>query len=149
LSRAREGSVLHPPALSARGFIIGRILTALVLILNSAGSFQVPFGPLRPDQYFETLVKYVSAVGAVSGVGLLAFLDVGGGRSNKGRFVDKLGTVLFFLSVAGFMGALPLVLARFSRGGALVVSVLELTLLAAYFIDRRISVHSSHRASPP
>jgi hypothetical protein len=134
----REGSVLHQQALTALGFFMGLTLTSLVLILNAPGSFHAPLGPLSGEQYFQTIVTYVGIVGAVSSVGLLSFLEVGGGLSPRGGFVDKLGTTLFFLSVFGFMGVLPLLLSAFSRDGALIVLGVELLLSVVYFTGRRI-----------
>lgn len=143
-----EGSILHQQALTALGFFMGLTLTALVLILNAPSSFHIALGPLSGEQYFETIVTYVAIVGALSSIGLLSFLDVGGGLSQKGGFVDKFGTVLFFLSVFGFMGVLPLLLAPFSKVGALIVVALEVTLALVYFVGRRISRLSSHARAP-
>jgi len=146
---ASEGSVLHQQALTALGFFMGLTLTSLVLILNAPGSFHAPIGPLSGEQYFQTVVTYVAIVGAVSSVGLLCFLEVGGGLSRKGGFVDKLGTCLFFLSVFGFMGVLPLLLSPFTENGALVVLSLELLLAGVYFVGRRGSELSTHSVRPP
>jgi hypothetical protein len=140
----REGSVLHQQALTALGFFMGLTLTSLVLILNAPGAFHAPIGPLSGEQYFQTIVTYVAIVGAVSSVGLLCFLEVGGGLSEKGGFVDKLGTNLFFLSVFGFMGVLPLLLSPFTEDGAVVVLGLEVLLAAIYFVGRRASDRSFH-----
>jgi hypothetical protein len=141
---ASEGSVLHQQALTVLGFFMGLTLTSLVLILNAPGAFHTAIGPLSGEQYFQTVVTYVATVGAVSSVGLVAFLEVGGGLSRKGGFVDKLGTVLFFLSVFGFMGVLPLLLSPFTEYGAAVLLGLEVILLAVYFVGRRYSEHSVH-----
>jgi hypothetical protein len=141
----RVGSVLHQQALTALGFFMGLTLTSLVLILNSPQPFHAAIGPLSGEQYFQTIVAYVATVGAVSSIGLLCFLEVGGGLSEKGGFVDKLGTTLFFLSVFGFMGVLPLLLSPFTEIGALVVLVLDGVLLAVYFVGRRWSELSVHR----
>jgi hypothetical protein len=134
----REGSVLHQQALTALGFFMGLTLTSLVLILNSPAAFHAPLGPLTGEEYFQTIVTYVAMVGGVSSVGLLSFLEVGGGLSPKGGFVDKLGTTLFFLSVFGFMGVLPLLLSPFSRYGAILVLTVEVLLSAVYFVGRRL-----------
>jgi hypothetical protein len=144
----REGSVLHQQALTALGFFMGLTLTSLVLILNAPGAFHAPLGPLSGEQYFQTVVTYVGMVGAVSSVGLLSFLEVGGGLSPRGGFVDKLGTTLFFLSVFGFMGVLPLLLSPFSRDGAGIVLGAELILSGVYFIGRRVFARDSDDASP-
>jgi hypothetical protein len=141
---AREGSVLHQQALTALGFFMGLTLTSLVLILDSPAAFHAPLGPLTGEEYFQTIVTYVAIVGAVSSVGLISFLEVGGGLSQMGGFVDKLGTTLFFLSVFGFMGVLPLLLSPFSRYGAALVLALELFLAAVYFVGRRVSKLSVH-----
>jgi hypothetical protein len=140
----REGSVLHQQALTAMGIFMGLTLTALVLILNAPRSFHVPIGPLSPVQYFQTVATYVATVGAVSAVGLLAFLDVGGGLSEKGGFVDRLGTTFFFGSVFGFLGVLPLLLAPFTEYGAAILLVLEAVSMGVYFIGRRSSDRSTH-----
>ncbi|MFZ1023641.1 MAG: hypothetical protein WAN87_05860 [Thermoplasmata archaeon] len=132
----KEGSVLHQQALTALGFFMGLTLTSLVLILDTPGPFHAPLGPLSGEQYFQTVVTYVGIVGAVTSVGLLSFLEVGGGLSPRGGFVDKLGTTLFFLSVFGFMGVLPLLLSPFSRDGAVIVLGVELILSGIYFIGR-------------
>jgi hypothetical protein len=145
----REGSVLHQQALTALGFFMGFTLTSLVLILNAPGAFHAPIGTLSGEQYFQAIVTYVAIVGAVSGVGLLCFLEVGGGLSAMRGFVDKLGTTLFFLSVFGFMGVLPLLLSPFTEDGAVVVLGLEGLLLAVYFIGRRVSELSAHRGRRP
>lgn len=141
----REGSVLHQQALTALGFFTGLTLTSLVLILNAPGEFHAPIGPLSGDQYFQTLVTYVAIVGAVSSVGLLCFLEVGGGLSQKRGFVDKLGTTLFFLSVFGFMGVLPLLLSPFTQYGAIAVLTFEIVLTTVYFVGRYLSDTSIHR----
>jgi hypothetical protein len=145
----KEGSVLHQQALTALGFFMGLTLTSLVLILNAPRAFHVAIGPLSPEEYFQTVVTYVATVGAVSSVGLLSFIEVGGGLSRKGGFVDQFGTTLFFLSVFGFMGVLPLLLAPFFPEGAIFVLVLEVVLAAAYFVGRRGSELSVHRWDPP
>jgi hypothetical protein len=139
-----QGSVLHQQALTAMGFFMGLTLTSLVLILNAPGSFHAQIGPLSGEQYFQTVVTYVATVGAVSSVGLLSFIEVGGGLSEKGGFVDKLGTTLFFVSVFGFLGVLPLLLSPFTKDGALVLLGLESALMAIYFIGRRTSNLSGH-----
>ena len=140
----REGSLLHQQGLTALGFFMGLTLTSLVLILNAPAAFHVRIGPLSADEYFQTIVTYVSTVGAVSSVGLLCFLEVGGGLSNKGGFVDKLGTMLFFLTVFGFMGVLPLLLSPFTATGAIVVLSIESVLAGTYFVGRWRSDLSSH-----
>ena len=142
MAMGKEGSVLHQQALTALGFFMGLTLTSLVLILNAPAAFHVAFGFLSGGQYFQTLVTFVAIVGGLSSVGLIAFVDVAGGLSEKGGFVDKFGTVLFFLSVFGFMGALPLLLAPFTEDGAVLVLVLEVVLAGAYFAGRRISDRS-------
>jgi hypothetical protein len=141
----REGSVLHQQALTALGFFMGFTLTALVLILNSPASFHSAFGPLTGEEYFQTIVTYVAIVGALSSVGLICFVELGGGLSQAGGFVDRFGTVLFFLSVFGFMGVLPLLLAPFTPFGAATALGMEVILSSAYFIGRNISSRSVHR----
>lgn len=133
-----RGSVLHQQALAVMGFFTGLVLTSLVLILNSPGPFHVAIGPLNGQQYFETVVTYVGVVGALSSVAMMAFLEVAGGMAATYSFVDKLATTLFFLSVFGFMGVLPLLLAAFTRFGAGVVLTLEILLLLTYFVGRRL-----------
>ena len=132
----RPGSVLHQQALTALGFFLGLTLTSLVLILNAPAAFHAPLGPLSGGQYFQTVVTYVALVGGISSVGLLCFLEVGGGLAPRRGFVDKLGTTLFFLSVFGFMGVLPLLLSPFTQYGAVLVLVVELLLAGVYFVGR-------------
>ena len=134
-----KGSVLHQQALSVMGFFTGLVLTSLVLILNSPGPFHVAIGPLSKEQYFELVTTYVAVVGVASSVAMIAFLEVAGGLSETYSFVDKLGTALFFVSVFGFMGVLPLLLVAFTRVGAGVVLALEVVLLVTYFVGRRIA----------
>lgn len=136
---ASQGSVLHQQALTVMGFFTGLVLTSLVLVLSSPGPFHTPIGPLTGPQYFELVTTWVAAVGAFSSVAMLAFLEVAGGLSAKFGFVDQFGTTLFFVSLFGFMGTLPLLLAPFTRWGAVAVVVVEALLLAAYFIGRRVS----------
>lgn len=133
-----KGSVLHQQALTVMGFFTGLTLTSLVLILDAPGPFHAPIGPLSGEQYFEVVTSYVAVVGAVSSVAMVAFLEVAGGMSRLHSFVDKLGTNLFLLSVFGFMGILPLVLAPFTRWGAVLVLGLEAVLLLVYFVGRRL-----------
>jgi hypothetical protein len=89
-------------------------------------------------------VTYVAIVGAMSSVGLLCFLEFGGGLSLQGGFVDKQGIMLCFLSVFGFMGVLPLLLSPFTEDGAVVVLGLEVLLSAIYVVGRRVSDLSVH-----
>jgi hypothetical protein len=135
-----KGSVLHQQALTVMGFFTGLTLTSLVLILNSPGPFHASIGPLSGEQYFETVTTYVSVVGALSSVAIVAFMEVAGGMARLYSFIDKLGTTLFLLSVFGFMGILPLLLAPFTRWGAGIVLALEVVLLGTYFVGRRLPV---------
>jgi hypothetical protein len=131
-----KGSLLHQQALTVMGLFTGLTLTALVLILNSASAFHTPIGPLSGAQYFGLVSTFVAVVGAVSSVAIIAFLEVAGGIAPTFSFVDKLGTTLFFVSVFGFMGVLPLLLAPFTTWGATVLLVLEVVLLGTYFVGR-------------
>ena len=79
-------------------------------------------------------------MGALSSVAIVAFMEVAGGMAKVYSFVDKLATTLFLISVFGFMGILPLLLAPFTRWGAGVVLLLEAVLLATYFVGRRLPV---------
>jgi hypothetical protein len=133
-----RGSVLHQQALVVMALFTGLTLTSLVLILNSSGSFRVPFGPLSGQQYFEVVTTYVAVVGVVSSVAVVAYMEVAGGLSSTFSFVDKFGTTLFFLSIFGFIGMLPLLLAPFTRLGALAVLILGILLLGTYFFGRRV-----------
>lgn len=133
----REGSILHQQALTVMGFFTGLTLTSLVLILNSAASFRIPVGPVNGDDYFQIVTTFVAVVGAISSVGIVAFLEVAGGMAPLYSYIDKIGTTCFFVSVFGFMGVLPLLLSPFTQVGALVVLVLEVVLLVTYFVARR------------
>jgi hypothetical protein len=133
-----KGSILHQQALTVMGFFTGLVLTSLVLILSSPGPFHIAIGPLSGSQYFAVVVTYVGVVGALSSVAMLAFLEVAGGLAQVYSFLDQLGTTLFLLSVFGFLGILPLLLAAFTRWGAATVLVLEVALLLAYFVGRRL-----------
>ncbi|HYK93246.1 MAG TPA: hypothetical protein VEY07_04295 [Thermoplasmata archaeon] len=143
-----QGSVLHQQALTVMGFFTGLTLTALVLILNAPESFHNSIGPLSGQAYFELITTYVAIVGAMSSVAMVAFLEVGGGLVNVFSFIDKLGTTLFLLSVFGFMGILPLLLVAFTHVGALVVFILEIVLLVAYFLGRRYATQGVEREGP-
>lgn len=145
---APKGSILHQQALTVMGFFTGLTLTALVLILNAPRSFHTAIGPLSAEQYFETVATYVAIVGATSSVGMIAYLEVAGGLSEAYSFVDRLGTTLFFLSVFGFMGILPLLLVAFTKWGAVTVLVLELVLLGVYFVGRNVVGPRSSRSPP-
>ena len=133
----RGGSVLHQQALTVMGFFTGLTLTALVLILNSPSAFRTPIGPVSGAVYFQILATYVAMVGSISSVGIVAFLEVAGGMMPKYSLVDQMGTTFFLVSVFGFMGILPLLLAPFTRIGALLVLSLEIFMLASYFVARR------------
>lgn len=135
-----KGSVLHQQALTVMGLFTGLTLTSLVLILNSPGPFHAPIGPLSGPQYFEIVTTYVAIVGALSSVAIVSFMEVAGGMARVYSFIDKLGTTLFLISVFGFMGILPLLLAPFTRWGAGLVLLLEVILLVLYFIGRRLPV---------
>ncbi len=142
-----RGSVLHQQALTVMGIFTGLVLTSLVLILTSPGPFHRSIGSLAGQPYFEIATTYVAVVGAVSGVAMLAFLEIAGGMTPTYSFVDRFGTTLFFLSVFGFMGVLPLLLAPFTPWGAVVVLGIEIALLATYFVGRRPTTPG--RASGP
>lgn len=135
-----KGSVLHQQALTVMGLFTGLTLTSLVLILNSPRSFHAPIGPISGQQYFELVTTYVAIVGSLSSVAIVSFMEVAGGMAKVYSFTDKLGTTLFLISVFGFMGILPLLLAPFTRWGAGIVFVLEVVLLLTYFVGRRLPV---------
>jgi hypothetical protein len=141
----RTGSVLHQQALTVMGFFTGLVLTALVLILTAPGAFHVAVGPLNGQQYFEVVTTYVAIVGALSSVAMISYLEVAGGLAQPFTFSDRFGTSLFFLSVLGFMGILPLLLAPFTRWGAVTVLVLEVVLLSVYFLGRIARAPSDSR----
>jgi hypothetical protein len=133
-----RGSVLHQQALTVMGLFTGLTLACLVLILNSPHAFHTAIGPLNGDQYFGLISTYVAIEGAVSSVAMVAFLEVAGGLSRLFSFIDKLGTTLFFVSVFGFLGVLPLLLAAFTEWGAIGLIVIEAVLLGLYFVGRRL-----------
>lgn len=135
-----KGSVLHQQALTVMGLFTGLTLTSLVLILNSPRSFHAPIGPISGQQYFELVTTYVAIVGSLSSVAIVSFMEVAGGMAKVYSITDKLGTTLFLISVFGFMGILPLLLAPFTRWGAGIVFVLEVVLLLTYFVGRRLPV---------
>jgi hypothetical protein len=86
------------------------------------------------------VTTYVAVVGTMSSVAIVSFMEVAGGMAKVYSVIDKLGTTLFLISVFGFMGILPLLLAPFTTWGAGIVFVLEVVLLATYFIPRRLPV---------
>lgn len=145
----RTGSVLHQQALTVMGFFTGLTLTALVLILTSPADFDKPIGFLTGPQYFETISTYVAIVGSVSCVCLIGFLEMAGGMASLYSFVDKFATTAFFVSVFGFMGILPLLLAPFSTWGAIVVLVAEVVLLVTYFVGRVMWPRGPERPAEP
>jgi hypothetical protein len=136
-----EGSVLHQQALTVSGLFTGLTLTALVLILNSPGPFHAGIGPISGQQYFETVVTYVALLGATNSVAMLSFLEIAGGMANKFSALDTLGTTFFLVSVFGFLGVLPLLLAPFTQIGATIVLGAEVVLVATYYVVRRINPH--------
>lgn len=131
------GSVLHQQALTVMGFFGGLTLTALVLILNSPAEFHKGIGPVTGSMYFQLVTTYVAGVGAISTIGLVAFLEVGSGMLPKFSRVDQYATGLFLVSVFGFMGILPVLLLPYTPGGALGILVIEVVLLVTYFVLRR------------
>jgi hypothetical protein len=137
-SPGARGSVLHQQALTVLGFFTGFALTSLVLILTSPASFRVPIGPLSGAQYFQLVATYVAVTGAVSSVGILAFLEVAGGMAAVFSRLDQFATILYLTAVFAFMGILPLLLSPFTHVGAAGVLGAEAFLLAAYFVVRRL-----------
>lgn len=135
-----KGSILHQQALTVMGLFTGLTLTSLVLILNSPGPFHTPIGPISGQQYFQIVTTYVAMEGALSSVAIVSFMEVAGGMAPVYSFIDKLGTTLFLISVFGFMGILPLLLAPFTRWGAGLVLLIEMVLLVTYFVGRRLPV---------
>ena len=138
---ASDGSVLHQQALTVSGILTGLTLTALVLILTNPGSFHAAIGHLNGEQYFETVVTYVALIGVMSSVAMLAFLEIAGGLAPKLTPLDTLGTTFFLVSVFGFMGVLPLLLAPFTRVGAAVVLGADLAVVVTYVVARRLPHH--------
>lgn len=145
LMMTREGSVLHQQALTVSGLFTGLTLTALVLILNSPGPFHTAIGPISGPVFFQILVTYVALLGATNSVAMLSFLEIAGGMAAKFSALDKLGTTFFLVSVFGFVGVLPLLLAPFTEIGALLVVGAEVSLVATYFVVRRMPL----RGPPP
>ncbi|HEV2316886.1 MAG TPA: hypothetical protein VGV89_04850 [Thermoplasmata archaeon] len=137
-----EGSLLHQQALTVSGLFTGLTLAALVLILNSPRPFHTGIGPLSGEAYFETLVTYVAILGASNCMAMLAFLEIAGGTAEKFSALDTLGTTFFLVSVFGFMGVLPLLLAPFSASGAALVSVVEVALITTWWLARKIPPRS-------
>lgn len=144
----RRGSLLHQQALTVSGLFTGLTLAALVLILNSPGPFHTPVGPVSGQTYFEILVTYVAFLGAANSVAMLAYLEIAGGMKEVFSALDTLGTAFFLLSVFGFMGVLPLLLAPFSRSGAIVIFVLEVVMVSTWLLVRRINPSTSRRRDP-
>ncbi len=120
------------------GLFTGLTLTALVLILNSPTPFHAAIGPLSGPQYFQLVTTYVGVESVISSVTMLVYLEVAGGLARPFSFSDKLGTTLFFASLFGFMGILPLLLAPFTPLGSAVVLTFIVFLLAVYFVGRRV-----------
>lgn len=141
-----EGSLLHQQALTVSALFTGLTLTALVLILNSPRSFHIALGPVSGEVYFEVVVTYVALLGATSSLAMLAYLEVAGGLAEKFSALDSIGTTFFLVSVFGFMGALPVVLAPFTETGAAVVLGVEVALVSVYFVARRYPAARPRRA---
>jgi hypothetical protein len=133
-----QGSVLHQQALTVSGLFTGLTLTALVLILNSPRPFHTGIGPISAEQYFETLVTYMALLAATNSLAMLAYLEIAGGMAGKFSLLDSLGTTFFLVSVFGFLGVLPLLLAPFTQTGAVVVLAVEIALVSTYFVIRRM-----------
>jgi hypothetical protein len=125
------------------------VLTAPVLILNSPGPYHVVIGSPSKEQYFEPVASHVAPVGAVSREAPLAFLEVTGGMARVYGYFGQFGTTMVCLSVFGFMGILPLILAAFHRWGATIVLLLEIGLPLAYFLGRRHPAPGDGVAAPP
>lgn len=128
-----EGSLLHQHGVTVMGLLTGFMMTALVLILGSPVAFHSAIGPVSGEDYFQVLSTYVGVVGAVSIVGIVALTEVGAGRAKLGSRVDKFGYTCFLLSLFGFTGALPLLLAPFTKFGAAIVLTVAVLLFLAYF----------------
>lgn len=143
------GSLLHQQALTVSGLFTGLTLTALVLILNSPRAFHAPIGPVSGQQYFETVVTYVSLLGVTSSIATLSFLEIAGGLAAKRTPLDTMGTAFFLTTVFGFMGALPLLLAPFTPVGAGVVLAAEAVVTALYFVLRRMGPRTPTSVDPP
>ena len=127
-----SGSLLHQQGVTVMGLLTGFMMTALVLILGSPGAFSSPIGPLSGAAYFQVLCTYVGLVGVVSIVGIVAMTEVGTGYAQLGSMVDKFGYTCFLVSLYGFTGALPLLLAPFTKVGSIVVLLVAVVLFLAY-----------------
>ena len=147
-STTREGSVLHQQALTVSGLFTGLTLTVLVLILNSPGPYHVAIGPISGEHYFDLVVTYVALLGATNSVALLSYLEIAGGLAQKYSALDTLGTGFFLASVFGFLGVLPILLAPYTKYGALPVLVSEVVLVATYFVVRRLPPRRHPDGSP-
>jgi hypothetical protein len=141
-----EGSLLHQQALTVCGLFTGLTLATLVLILNSPAAFHISIGPISGDQYFQIVITYVALLGATSSLSMLAYLEIAGGLAQKFSVLDSLGTTFFLVSVFGFMGVLPVLLAPFTPTGAAFVLAVELVLVGTYFVARRAPPSPKARA---
>lgn len=119
------------------GLFTGLTLTALVLILSSPKDFEVPFGSLSGTVYFQIVATYVALLGVASSVAMLSFLEIAGGMMQTLTPIDTFGTVFFFVTVFGFLGALPLLLAPFTSSGATTVLLGEVGVLLTWAYVRR------------
>ena len=115
------------------GLLTGFMMTSLVLILGSPGAFHSTIGPFSGEDYFEILSTYVGVVGAVSIVGIVALTEVGAGWAALGSRVDQFGYTCFLLSLFGFTGALPLLLAPFTKVGSAIVLAVAVLLFSIYY----------------
>jgi hypothetical protein len=125
-------SALHQQGLTVLGLLTGFMITTLVLILGSPGSFHSSIGPISGADYFQLLATYVALVGVVSVIGMIALLEVSTGWAKVSSRVDQFGYTCFLLSLFGFIGALPLLLAPFTEYGAAIVLVAAVLLLGIY-----------------
>jgi hypothetical protein len=129
-----EGSLLHQQGVTVLGLLTGFMMTALVLILGSPGAFHAPIGAINGDEYFEILTTYVGVVGVVSIVGIVGLTQVGAGWSKLGSRVDQFAYTCFLIGLFGFTGALPLLLAPFTRVGAAIVLAVAVALFLTFSI---------------
>jgi hypothetical protein len=145
MSRTAEKSFAHEQLLVVSGLLGGFSFAALML--QSSESFRAQFWPGYSDAYFVILVSILAIVSSdlifcCGGMAMSA-----SGRDPHGR-LWSFNAVTFLIGLFGLLVFIPLIVLPVSFASGLMVSVLEVLLLAWYARRGPKMIRSAYRAEP-
>jgi hypothetical protein len=147
MSAAAEKSSSHEQLLVVSGLLAGFSFTALMLMLQSSGSFRALIWSGYSDSYFVLLVSMLAIISSDLIFCSLGMAVAAAGRDQQGR-LWTFNFMTFFIGLLGLILFIPLLLLPVSFVVGLSVLAFEILILVWFFRQApKVHMRSPHRVT--